>query len=117
MPTHELNTLYRYRERLSATDVELYLIFRTLMADQFDVSPGWFWLRDLPTRQVIVRLLRVILYDDNSRARAVSFSVLRKARVPIFEQFRESFSHRHSAGPSRRSSGASLGVLAGCGDR
>ncbi|MPZ17397.1 MAG: DUF4062 domain-containing protein [Luteitalea sp.] len=90
MPPHELNTLYRYRERLLATDDEMYVLFRTLLADEFDVSPGWFWLKDLGTRAIIVRLLSVIVYDDNSGARATSFSVLRGAAVPIFPQFRES---------------------------
>ena len=79
------------RERLRPTDDELYLVFRTLVADDSDVSPGWFWLSDYSDRAIIVRLLRVIHYDDNAGARARGFSVLRVAAVPLFQQFRDSF--------------------------
>jgi hypothetical protein len=91
MPTHELNTLYRYRERLRATDDELYLVFRTILTDESDVSPGWFWFSTFSARAITLRLLRIIHYDDDSGARAASFSVLRNAGIPIFPEFHESF--------------------------
>jgi len=46
MPTHELNTLYRSRDRLRATEEEFDLLLGTILSDGADVKPGWFWFKE-----------------------------------------------------------------------
>lgn len=84
LPAHELNTLYRYRDRLRATRNERHVLFKTILADDFDVKPGWYWFRDLEVEQVTIILIAIALLDDETTARERSFEILRRAHVPIF---------------------------------
>lgn len=47
MEVHALNKLYSHRQQLVPTSAERMLLFRTLLVDTTDTSPGWFWFRDL----------------------------------------------------------------------
>jgi hypothetical protein len=84
LPTHELNTLYRYRDRLRATAGELDVLFRSILADGFDHKPGWYWFRDYRAEDVVVDLIFVGLFGDESAARARSFEIIRRAHVTLF---------------------------------
>jgi len=94
MPAHELNTLYRCRERLRATDTELRLLFSTILADESGVKPGWYWFRDLDLEKVKDDLVGVALFNGETPARARSFEILRRVQVPIFAGLPDSLVRR-----------------------
>ncbi len=84
LPTHELNTLFRYRERLQAADEELQVLFKTIMADDFDVKPGWYWFRDIDGREAVAHLILIVLFRNDTEAQTRSFEILRLEKVPLF---------------------------------
>jgi hypothetical protein len=84
LPTHELHTLYRYRERLQATAEEFYVVLKTILADGFDINPGWYWLRAHDSHWLIDALVYIALFDGNTRVRVNSFEILRQTGVSIF---------------------------------
>jgi hypothetical protein len=86
LPTHELNTLYRYRDRLRATDDELEVLFKTILAHGYDLKPGWYWFREFGVEKIAARLIVTALFRDDTGARAKSFEILRQAQVPIFRR-------------------------------
>jgi hypothetical protein len=94
LPIHELNTLYRYRDRLRATSHELFVLFRSILADGFDAKPGWYWFRDYEVEEVEGRLISTALFGDDTEARAGSFEILRRAQVAIFARVRDQFLER-----------------------
>jgi hypothetical protein len=79
-PTHELNTLYRYRERLQTTDEELFIILRSILADVHDLEPGWYWFRNSAEEEIVERLVHVIVAENDTPARARSFELLEGIR-------------------------------------
>ena len=83
LPTHELNTLYRYRDRLQATDDELFVLFRTLLADVSEVTPGWYWFRKDEVGAIADRLLTIAWLDANTTVRTRSFDIMRQAHIRI----------------------------------
>jgi len=89
LPTHELNTLYRNRNRLRATGRELDELFRSILADRLDLKPGWYWFRDYGVEDVVVDLIFVAIFGTDTEARATSFEILRHAQETIFTGVRE----------------------------
>ncbi|MGO9094598.1 MAG: DUF4062 domain-containing protein [Bryobacteraceae bacterium] len=89
LPVHELNTLYRHRDRLLATDNELYILLRTVLADSFDVKPGWYWFRNHEPPATTGALVAIALLDNEATARARSFEILRHAQVPVSPSVRD----------------------------
>ena len=89
MPTHELNTLYRYRDRLFATEDELRLLFKTMLAAEYDAKPGWYWFKDDQPKSVIARLIVTILFESATAARATAFEILRQGKVSLFDHVRD----------------------------
>jgi hypothetical protein len=94
LPIHELNTLYRYRDRLRATSHELSVLFRSILADDLDLKPGWYWFRDYEVAGVEWSLISIALFGDDTEARARSFEILRRAQVAIFKRVRDQFLER-----------------------
>ncbi|MEP7309150.1 MAG: hypothetical protein ABJA98_26905 [Acidobacteriota bacterium] len=90
-PTHELNTLYRYRERLHSARSELYLLFRTVLGDELDICPGWYWFKDFEDAEIIFWLLHVAAQDESDSARIASYSILRTNSIHPPGSLRESF--------------------------
>lgn len=86
LPIHELNTLYRFRDRLRATRGEIRLLFRTLLGEDCDVKPGWFWFRDDEPGSILRDLVFVALFEQDGTVRARAFEILRRTRVSIFDK-------------------------------
>src|ERR1017187_10116957 len=94
LPIHELNTLYRYRGRLRATSHELSVLLRSILADDLDLKPGWYWFRDYEVEEVEGILISTALFGDDTEARARSFDILRRAQVAISTRVRNEFLER-----------------------
>jgi transcription termination factor NusB len=45
LTTHEMNIFYRYKDQLWPEGWEAQLIRRSLLKDEFDVVPGWYWFK------------------------------------------------------------------------
>jgi hypothetical protein len=84
LPVHELNTLYRYRDRLRATDNELTVLFQAILADDGDVKPGWYWFKEYKVATVARHVIVTAVFGNDTAARARSFEILRRAQVQIF---------------------------------
>jgi HEAT repeat protein len=67
--THEINMLYKYREKLQTTTTERFLLLRTLLSDSSAVVPGWFWFRDLKSEATIFLLLEIANSDPSEGVR------------------------------------------------
>jgi hypothetical protein len=94
LPIHELNTLYRYRDRLRATNYELSVVFRSILADDLDLKPGWYWFRDFEVEEVEWALISAALFGDDTEARARCFEILRRAQVAVFARVGDQFLER-----------------------
>lgn len=89
LPTHELNTLYRNRSELRATEEELRILFKTILAEHNDTKPGWFWFREEDYKLVINRLIVTAVFEHDMLARSTAFEVLRQATVSLFDYVRD----------------------------
>jgi hypothetical protein len=62
---HEINLLYRYRNRVVLTLDEIYLLFRTVLGDSFGLKPGWYWVRGIPYDRLALGLKPVAEHDPD----------------------------------------------------
>jgi hypothetical protein len=85
--THELNTLYKYRERLRPTRRELSVLFESFLRDESDVKPGWYWFR---TRNIARQLTITAMIGHDPDARKVAFRLLRQTKI-VDPEFRDDF--------------------------
>ena len=60
---HELHIAFRNREDWRHTSAERILLFRTMVADQHEVTPGWYWLY-LQDSTEVLGLLRFLALTD-----------------------------------------------------
>lgn len=81
--THDINLLYKHRQQLDATTIELYQLFRTMVEDPDDVKPGWFWFRWAEEEAVRRILIRVAFSDSSQGVRARALDCLAAARIEI----------------------------------
>ena len=75
--THELNTLYCYRQHLRATDAEMEALFETMLEDSATVAPGWFWLKTAGDQEIESLLFRTLFTVENYTVRKTVLNMLR----------------------------------------
>ena len=83
LTTHQINLLYRYRQQVDATTPEFYQLLRTLVKDEFDVNPGWFWFRDDFPSGPADTLLGFATQDTNKALREKSLKLMTQAKIRI----------------------------------
>lgn len=81
--THEVNLLYKNRAQLQATTPEHVEILRTLLADESDFVPGWFWFKNKFHQTLSDLLLAFIRTDPNDYLRVRSLKLLTDAKIEI----------------------------------
>src|SRR5260370_25514123 len=79
--THEVNILYKHRERLWAAALEYSLLFRTLLSDESDVVPGWFWFDELKSEGLTFMLLELATNDPSVGLRARAVRIMQSANI------------------------------------
>lgn len=94
--THEVNLLYKYRDRLDATPFEMHGLFRSLVDDSSDVRPGWFWVQETEEVSVGDRLLALALQDPSDHVRAQALELLTAAHIEIHRDFWPALLHQDS---------------------
>jgi HEAT repeat protein len=72
----DLNLLYQYRRDLETLPQERRIIFRSVIADDADVSPGWFWLNFATQEDLLVALTVIAVRDGNIATRRHALTTL-----------------------------------------
>jgi hypothetical protein len=79
----EANRLYLYRDKLRPTGPEFVSLLRTLLNDQLNYIPGWYWFRSFEERDVQIVILDLAFSDPHNVIRQRAFEQLAAARVPL----------------------------------
>jgi hypothetical protein len=79
--THDVNLLYKHRERLEPTANEQFQLFRAII-ENGDVRPGWFWFRDRE-RPVASMLLTLVRQDSSDNIRSHALELMTTARMEL----------------------------------
>jgi len=81
--THEINLLYKHRELLEATRPEQVQLFRSLITDGGDVTPGWFWFTSMTLDNLSDWLISIANSDSSADVRTSSVRLLRNAHIEL----------------------------------
>lgn len=63
---HEINLLYKYKEKVKPFGNEYKLIFRTIIADASNLRSGWYWLSFIKEINFVIDLSFNFLFKDIS---------------------------------------------------
>jgi len=96
----EANRLYLYRDRLRPTGPEFISLLRTLLNDQLNYIPGWYWFRSFEEKDVQTVILDLAFSDPHNVIRQRAFEQLAAARVPLTDNVRESIARSVTADSS-----------------
>jgi hypothetical protein len=83
LQTHETNLIYRHRTRLELIPIEHFQLLRTLVVDNSDVVPGWFWFAEITAETVTEQFLLLAEQDPSIDVRRSALVLLRDARIPL----------------------------------
>jgi hypothetical protein len=84
--THEINLLYKHREKLKPTSGELHNLIRAVAADTSSLKPGWFWIRNLKPENVGRILVLLATSDLNTDVRDNALKLLTSAKIILPEE-------------------------------
>jgi hypothetical protein len=84
LSVHQVNLLYKFRDRLVCTPQENAQLLRSLVVDTGDVIPGWFWFQDTNTEEMTNELMVMATADvsDRIRERSIRFMTAKKLLIP-----------------------------------
>jgi HPt (histidine-containing phosphotransfer) domain-containing protein len=83
--THATNLIFFRRQELQLLSVERFTILRTVIADAFQTSPGWFWSKHWDENLTKSVLVDRSLHDPNRVVRQQALELLTDAGIPINE--------------------------------
>jgi HEAT repeat protein len=83
LTTHDINLLYKYRDRLEPTSFELSQLLRAVVEDSGDVKPGWFWFQRTEEDRLPKILLGLASQDYSGDVRARALTLLAAAQIEI----------------------------------
>ena len=81
--THEINLLYKNRDRLETASSEQHQLFRTIVGGSGDVKPGWYWFRDTSEEAVAKALVALVSQDSSEGVQVAALDLLSAARMKI----------------------------------
>lgn len=73
---HEISLIYFYKEKIELSPDEIILIIRSLIGDESDLRPGWFWFKSIGKRKLKKFIISRALNDNNPDVRKGAFSIL-----------------------------------------
>jgi hypothetical protein len=79
LSTHKINRLYRYKSDLQIDFAERLLMFRTLVADSNNITPGWYWYEGFGFSDSGFALLFLTTSDRDDTIRTNALGLLRSA--------------------------------------
>ncbi len=74
MGTHEINSLFKYREKVKPFYFEQKLIFRTIIKDSYDIKPGWFWSHKMTEQgltKILILFYKSVISDEELKIQCV----------------------------------------------
>ena len=77
--THEINTLFRLRAAFEPLPMEMELLGRSVVADQANVKPGWYWFPQREDEQ-LAAVFHYALSDAEANVRDGALRLLTSAR-------------------------------------
>jgi uncharacterized protein DUF4062 len=83
LQTHEMNLIYRHRQRLEIIPIEHFQLLRAIVVDTSDVVPGWFWFSGMTLEMIREQLLVLADRDSSVDVRTRALRLLREARIPL----------------------------------
>jgi hypothetical protein len=84
--THEINLLYKHRQKLDMTTTEQYQVLRSFLSNNADVQPGWFWFRQMPDDQIGNSLFLLAARDTADDVRVKALTFLGEAGIELPEE-------------------------------
>jgi hypothetical protein len=63
---HEINLLYKYKEKVKPIGNEVDLIFRSLISDLYHQRAGWYWFQKISKFKIILYYSMSLFIDDSS---------------------------------------------------
>lgn len=79
LDVHTANLLYKEKESLSLTEAESHLILRSIVGDENETVPGWYWFSYLGTQELESSLLSLALGDSDTNVRERTLKLLTSA--------------------------------------
>jgi len=73
---HEMNLFYRFRSQISPGGWETKLIWRSLLKDDNDLVPGWYWFKSDEPKTVDIYLWLTAMRDNDPSIRAHCIDLL-----------------------------------------
>lgn len=62
----EINLLYLHRKKVIGAGKEIILILRSLLGDQSNVKPGWYWLQHIKDKEILFDAVERYAMQDES---------------------------------------------------
>jgi hypothetical protein len=63
---HEINLLYKYKEKVKPAGDEVNLIFRSLISDIYHHRAGWYWLQKIKKFKILLYYSLSLFTEDSS---------------------------------------------------
>ena len=83
---HEIHLLYLRKTDIKPIGLETKLIFRTLIADRYDIKTGWFWLRHAKDKKLKDYVSSYLINDVNKEVRYGAITFLDKFWLKRYKQ-------------------------------
>jgi hypothetical protein len=81
--THEINLIYKHREKILPTGRESFELMRAAVLDDADLKPAWFFNRRRPPEGIVNLLSYIAAFDRNVALRVKALKVLGSAQVEL----------------------------------
>lgn len=66
---HEINLVYLKRNEWNLSDSEKWFVFRSVISDQYDNRPGWFWINNYSDKDITNSLVWLSVKDKKESVR------------------------------------------------
>ena len=83
LETHSINILFVQRKRHKLLGPERSLLFRTVVGQFYETSPGWFWVRHFDAETTEALLFHLARRDTNPTVRKGALEILRSAGIRL----------------------------------
>jgi hypothetical protein len=75
---HEVNLVYSQRKSWELSAEEFMLVFRTIVTDKYNTSPGWYWFKGEEEELMDDGLCSMGVADKDKETREMAFTLMRQ---------------------------------------
>ena len=91
LDAHCINILFKYRANVKLTSTEHNYIFRTIVGQNANNVPGWFWIKDIDPDKMRDMLFYYATSDNNMAVRINAIESLKLAKLRPMEEWFKNF--------------------------